>query len=460
MLWGFQGISDDDFSRAATAQTFSVAPSLDPAGSSWLPLPFWLNGAVMALFGPSWAVARGLAVVLGIVSVWLVWLAANWLVQDRRSALVAAAIVAVLPWSLRLGVSPVPELPTAALSLLALASLAEGGSALPPGVSSSAPRRRLWGAAALLVGSLCRYEPWFLSAGFVAVTAFESVRARKVTAANVVACGIVCLAPLAWMAWNQHVYGDPLRFLHLVTSYKDAIDHGATLQRATAYLYAALRAEPELLALAGVLALRAPRAQLSALAARFAKPALVGLFLFLTLTASNLKGGAPTHHDERAVLVIILGLGVWVGALLVATHEGRPGGLGRPFHVAAFGTVLFAVGFALRSWVLYREAYAQRETELAIGAEVKRRVPPNDKVLVEVLDYGFYAVEVGAERPWSFVESRQVSLDGRVEYVAFDELAAQASKAAATHIIAYDRGPVAAAELLVCQGPWCLYRLR
>lgn len=446
ILWGFQGISDDDFSRTATAQTFSVAPSFDPSASSWLPLPFWLNGAVMAVFGPSWGVARGLAVVLGVLSVWIVRVAAGWLVKDRTSALVGAAIVAIVPWSLRLGVSPVPELPTAALSLLALASL-----------TSPSGGRRFIGAAALLVGSLCRYEPWFLSAGFVGVVAYETVRARKIDPVNAVACALVAVAPIGWMIWNQHRYGDPLMFLHLVSSYKDAIDHGASLQRATAYLYAATRAEPELLILVGVLAWRARSEDLRELGNRFAKPALVALFLFVMLTLSNLKGGAPTHHNERAVLVIHLGLAVFVGALLV---EGlRQQRLGRPFHRMVFAALLFPIGFGLRSWVLYREAYAQRETELAIGAEVKRHVPPNEKVLVEVLDYGFYAIEVGAERPWSFVESRQVSLDGHVEYAAFDELTVQATDAAATHIIAHNRGDVGGVELLACHDAWCLYRL-
>lgn len=447
ILWGFQGISDDDFSRTATAQTFSVAPSLDPSASSWLPLPFWLNGAVMAVFGPSWTTARGLAVVLGILSVWTVRVAAGWLVKDRTSAFVGAAIVAILPWSLRLGVSPVPELPTAALSLLALASLAA-----PSG------ERRLLGAAALLVGSLCRYEPWFLSAGFVGVIAYETARARKVEAANVLACATVAVAPIGWMIWNQHRYGDPLMFLHMVSSYKDAIDHGATLQRATAYLYATTRAEPELLILAGVLAWRARREDLRELGNGFAKPALVALFLFVTLTVSNLKGGAPTHHNERAVLVIHLGLAVFVGALLV---EGlRQQRLGRPFHRVAFAAVLFPIGFGLRSWVLYREAYAHRETELAIGAEVKRHVPPNDKVLVEVLDYGFYAIEVGSERPWSFVQSQAVSLDGGVDNVAFDTLLSRARDVDATHVVALKRDLPASVIEVSCHGSWCLYGLK
>ena len=68
-LWvlrlGFSHVSDDDFARTVIAQTFAGAPKLDPSGTSWLPLPFWLTGGAMMVLGRSIAVARGVAIALG-----------------------------------------------------------------------------------------------------------------------------------------------------------------------------------------------------------------------------------------------------------------------------------------------------------------------------------------------------------------------------------------------------------
>src|SRR5438105_1305993 len=65
---GFTHVSDDDYARVVIAQKFAHAPSVDPSGTSWLPLPFWMNGAAMMMFGRSLEVARAVAVVCGAVS--------------------------------------------------------------------------------------------------------------------------------------------------------------------------------------------------------------------------------------------------------------------------------------------------------------------------------------------------------------------------------------------------------
>src|SRR5690348_6357356 len=58
----FDHVSDDDFSRVTIAQTFAVAPRLDPSGTSWLPFPFWWLGGAMIVFGRSLRVARAASV--------------------------------------------------------------------------------------------------------------------------------------------------------------------------------------------------------------------------------------------------------------------------------------------------------------------------------------------------------------------------------------------------------------
>ncbi len=41
---GFRAVSEDDYARIVIAQRFAAAPRLDPSGTRWLPLPFWLYG--------------------------------------------------------------------------------------------------------------------------------------------------------------------------------------------------------------------------------------------------------------------------------------------------------------------------------------------------------------------------------------------------------------------------------
>ena len=40
-------VSDDDYARVVIAEQWAHAPKLDPSGTSWLPLPLWLNGSAM-----------------------------------------------------------------------------------------------------------------------------------------------------------------------------------------------------------------------------------------------------------------------------------------------------------------------------------------------------------------------------------------------------------------------------
>src|SRR4051812_25970635 len=84
---GFRAVSDDDFSRVVIAETWAHDPRFDASGTSWLPFPFWLNGAFLHVFGRSLDVARGVSFVLGVLSIALVYEAARWLGAFRRGAL-------------------------------------------------------------------------------------------------------------------------------------------------------------------------------------------------------------------------------------------------------------------------------------------------------------------------------------------------------------------------------------
>ncbi|MBW2459757.1 MAG: hypothetical protein JRI68_35025, partial [Deltaproteobacteria bacterium] len=88
LMGGFRAVSDDDFARVVLAQQWAFDPQLDPTGTSWLPLPFWLYGGVMTVFGTSLDVARITAFALGLASAVLLYGAARLLVEDVREALV------------------------------------------------------------------------------------------------------------------------------------------------------------------------------------------------------------------------------------------------------------------------------------------------------------------------------------------------------------------------------------
>src|SRR6201999_4023207 len=157
-------ISDDDYSRIVLSEAFAHAPALDPSGTSWLPLPFYVHGAAMVLLGRSVATAHVTSVVLGVLSVVAIHRAALWLGLPRGAAGFAAVAAGCLPSAARLGVSAQPEALVAGLIVLGAASTQLDGS------------RRVLGAAALAAACLCRYEPWAAAAVFALVAVQDAVR--------------------------------------------------------------------------------------------------------------------------------------------------------------------------------------------------------------------------------------------------------------------------------------------
>src|SRR5260370_14864728 len=104
VLWlGFDHVSDDDYARTVVAEQFAQAPRLDPSGTSWLPLPFWIVGAAMRLAGRSLAVARTTAIALGTSSVALPYVAMRTAGVERAAALLAAGVAMAMPWDAWLG---------------------------------------------------------------------------------------------------------------------------------------------------------------------------------------------------------------------------------------------------------------------------------------------------------------------------------------------------------------------
>jgi hypothetical protein len=371
---GFHAVSDDDYARSVIAQRFAATPSLDPSGTSWLPLPFWIYGTAFWLFGSSLAVARVLAVLLGIGSVWLLLVAGRWLGAGRLGAFAGALVAALFPWSAWLGAAPVPELPTAALSVLATAALA-----------TSETRVRVLGAVAAASACLCRYEAWPVALVFAAFTAWDAYRARS---RRLLLCAALSLGPIVlWLLHGVFVHGDALFFWKRVAEYRNALGDGPSFRERLLRVPSRLFGdEPELwlgLLLAGVSA---------ASLARYARPAVAAGALLAFLMAGELAGGGPTHHTGRAVLP------VWLLVALALGHElerraAEP--RAKPWILLAAALALVGLGWVLR--VGTPPAFPDRRDAIAIGTQAKALRAP--ALLIDSPDYSYLAVSAAFGAP-------------------------------------------------------------
>src|SRR5262249_43936486 len=131
-----------------------------------------------------------------------------------------------------------------------------------------------------------------------------------------VGAGCALVPPALWMLHGAIAHGSPLFFLHRVAAYRTALGgRESVLGSLTAYPAALIRTEPEIvLGAAAAMVLRRGRLR------RFVRPATVLVAVLAFLTVGRLVGGAPTHHDERPLLVVFWGLAVVVGATVFGEH--------------------------------------------------------------------------------------------------------------------------------------------
>jgi hypothetical protein len=286
---GFTHVSDDDYARTVIAQQLAHAPRLDPSATSWLPLPFWLEGAAMTVAGRTLGVARAVAVVLGAASVAAPYLAMRAAGMRRAAAMVATAVTMALPWNAWLGVATVPEGWVGAVAAAGI-------------VSMDRDVARPWAAAALLAASLSRYEAWPACAVLAALCAWRATHggARR----RELVCAAVALAgPAAWLAWNAHAHGDALHFLARVTTFRRAIGAADVPlgDKLLGYPRALVEETPEV-AVLGALGLLGLAAR--PLRERWRWPALTVLAVVAFLVVGDVRDGAPTHHPARALTAV------------------------------------------------------------------------------------------------------------------------------------------------------------
>jgi hypothetical protein len=428
---GFRAVSDDDFARVTIAQSFARSPVFDASGTSWLPFPFWVTGSAMLVAGRSLFVARAVAFALGLASAAIVGVAASRLTGHRRGALLGGVFAAVFPWSVRLGVATVPELLTAAFAVLALASLAD-----------TSARFRCLGGAALLCATLSRYDVWPIAAAFAAWTFVDffrwekpSVRQRFFLGAAIV---LALAGPSIWIAWNHVARGNAFDFLDRVAAYRRALGtpDDAPVARFFAYPIAMLRHEPEIFGALGILLVVGQAASLRPYAREawrpYRRPLCVALFQMALLSAAMIKDGAPTHHPERALLVMLLLCALLVGNL-AAILLPRMNRLLRSVSAAAALGVLLLSLIIVRRW--YRgEDFTVRQDEVATGGFARGVLPAGERILVDVADYGYFAFIAALGRPEDAVLDRDLDPRKSKQASSFEDRAALLRKIDETRV--------------------------
>jgi hypothetical protein len=382
----FSAISDDDFARVTIAQRFAAHPRLDPSGTSWLPFPFWAQGAVFLLFGRSLLVAQVTAVTFSALSAALLLLAGRRLGLSTHRAALVVGLCFLFPVAPFLAAATVPEVPTAALIVVGLVGLGV------PAASSARPALvHTLALLAVFAATASRYETWPMAAVLAAFQLRNGWQTRRLWP---VMLGALALAgPSSWMLWNALAHGDALSFLRRVTAFR--AHHLETTGIFASYPLALLRDGTAALLLGAVVVVARLRAVDDASAHRDddPKPA-AGLLLvaalasFLFLLAGDLIGGAPTHHPERALFPAYVSLVLGLGALAPkALRAGSAGAL----LVAAMAVA------AIRTSSL-TASFPDRRGNLAEGVQLRASIPPGERVLVVRDSYATEATRAAFER--------------------------------------------------------------
>ena len=450
---GFRAVSDDDFARVVIAQRFAASPHLDPSGTSWLPLPFWLVGGAMTLLGPSLEVARVLAWSGAAIFGALVAAIAIASGVAPRRAIAASIVAAAMPWGMQLAVATVPEAPAAACA-------AAGAIAL----SSTSSRIRVVGALALLSSCWSRYDAWPIAAAFAALCLVDARRAAGADRIRLaVAAAIAIAGPLSWTSWQAIVYHDPFRYLRLVRSYRQALGPGPSIgQRLLGYPAGLFEEMREVIgaAIVGASAWTVVRRrawqEASAIARRWQRPLLVALLQVAVLVAGDVRDGAPTHHPERALLgpatIVLFASGDAIGAWISVAKSAVARALIVVFCVASLaGYISLRLQRSL-PWY----SSAPRARELAAGRALSRANAEGASILIDTrdldggyLDYGYYALLAAYGRPNDAVVDRDQDprhVRGPSSFETPQSLRARVSEANARVLLAWGPRHRAVAE--------------
>ncbi|MFM2420405.1 MAG: hypothetical protein RL385_5128 [Pseudomonadota bacterium] len=375
---GLVALSDDDYARIVIAERQSLAPQLDPSGTSWLPLPFWIYGAwlrVTAAFGVApLAGARLLPWGLGPACAVLIFSATRLSGAAPRQAFAGALLAMSTPeLSQHAGLCG-PEL--LAASLIGLSLAARGASLCAPDLRSAVRLGHL-AAFASCLASLSRYEAWPVAA----LVAVLGLRNRLLSwQQRLRELGIALSGCAGWMLHNALVHDDPLHFVARVSAYSRSLGTSFSPSAVLAEYTHTLVFSRAVLVLAAAVAVH--RVLGGAQLRKRLFPMLLGLGSVLVfLLGGALRGGVPTHHVERALIPVFLLLAV------IACHAGR----------ALYPSLLLQL--ALLPQGLTKTDGFSRAHEEAVGEALRVRMGRGTRALVSTPDYGYFAVIAASGAP-------------------------------------------------------------
>jgi hypothetical protein len=126
----------------------------------------------------------------------------------------------------------------------------------------------------------------------------------------------------------------------------------------------------------------------------------------------------------------------------------------------AFVGVMVPVVIALRAWILYKESFVRRPDELALGRDVAAHVPASEKVLLEPIDYGYFAVMAATGRPWQIQVRDQPRPGGYVDPLGPQDLVERARAGRMRFVIGRipEDAPLEA-KVVSLRGPYALFEL-
>lgn len=391
VLWvrstGFHAVSDDDYARVVIAQRFVENPTWDPSGTSWLPFPFLHTGVMMKLFSASLEVARAWALVSACAGTLLLYAASRTWGTSATLSFAAATACALLPTSAFLSVSTVPEYLTGALVVYGVTSLTR---------RSTEGSGALFGGLCLFLACASRYETWPAACAASAILVFRFLGgARSVVSLG--AAGLCLLFPVVWLLHGVINHKDAFFFVARVTDYKNALgDSSLPLEAALLYLRALFLAEPEVSCALFATFIFALFQKEKRATSRLFLPWIPLGAMFVVLVLGALTSGAPTHHEERALLSI------WLLAALTAAYlldENRRA-LPRVLTVLVIGIV---IGSGLRAFgVFERQPFTDRAAEERLGRRLAELTSGAEKIGLALSDYGYFAVMAAGENPGRF----------------------------------------------------------
>nr|MBC8446001.1 glycosyltransferase family 39 protein [Chloroflexota bacterium] len=216
---GFKALTADEFGRTVLAARWAQSPYMAWYGA-WLPFHMYIFGTALLLEWNLLCVPRVITVLLGVISIVLMYQLTSSLFESRETGLVSAVLLAVNPIHTWLSSTPLTGMPQ---TTLVLASTL--GFTLY--LKSKRQRYVYISAFMLALANGFRYESWMVSIVFSLYLIGEGILHfwRKDSDIRqlltlMVAASIPWVFPLGWIIGNYMETGNPLYFLASVKSYK------------------------------------------------------------------------------------------------------------------------------------------------------------------------------------------------------------------------------------------------